>query len=146
MEDHMNTCRLAVTAAFARGMPNFPTSPPAPHVEQDVTVYHAQPHGNCDPLGNPIRPTLCVDVGAVLDEKTAMLACHKSQKNWLDQSQGLDSYLHTMRDLMRDVGRLSGRYEYAEGWRRHLHLGFCPAEADPLAEALKAHCVQLKTS
>src|SRR5690242_11953313 len=23
MEDHSNTCRLAVTAAFARGMPNF---------------------------------------------------------------------------------------------------------------------------
>ena len=28
MEDHENTCRLAVTAAFARGMPNFPTDPP----------------------------------------------------------------------------------------------------------------------
>ena len=25
MEDHMNACRLAVTAAFARGMPNYPT-------------------------------------------------------------------------------------------------------------------------
>src|SRR5688500_11059982 len=27
MEDHMNTSRLAVTAAFARGMPNFWTAP-----------------------------------------------------------------------------------------------------------------------
>ena len=27
MEDHINTCRLAVTAAFARGMPNFPGCP-----------------------------------------------------------------------------------------------------------------------
>ena len=34
MEDHMNACRLAVTAAFARGMPNYPTSPPRPPVEQ----------------------------------------------------------------------------------------------------------------
>ena len=27
-------------------------------------------------------------------------------------------------------------FEYAEGWRRHLHLGFCPEDADPLADAL----------
>ena len=26
MEDHTNSCRLAVTAAFARGMPNFARS------------------------------------------------------------------------------------------------------------------------
>ncbi len=55
----------------------------------------------------------------------------------LDQSQGMDSYLHSMHELMRGVGRLSGgRFEFAEGWRQHLHLGFCAAEADPLAEAL----------
>ena len=28
MEDHINTARLAVTAAFSRGMPNFPVIPP----------------------------------------------------------------------------------------------------------------------
>lgn len=28
MEDHMNACRLAVTAAFTRGMQNFETLPP----------------------------------------------------------------------------------------------------------------------
>src|SRR5512134_2470435 len=38
MEDHMNTCRLAVSAAFARGMPNFKTTPARPAVEIDVTV------------------------------------------------------------------------------------------------------------
>ena len=27
MEDHTETCRLAVTAAFVRGMPNFRTTP-----------------------------------------------------------------------------------------------------------------------
>jgi hypothetical protein len=31
---------------------------------------------------------------------------------------------------------MSGRCEFAEGWRRHLHLGFCAAEADPLRAAL----------
>ena len=136
MEDHMNACRLAVTAAFARGMPNYPTQPPRPPIDQNVTIYHAQPHGNRDPLGQEVRPSMFVDLGGVMAEKTAMLACHKSQQQWLDTSQGLNSYLETMQDLMREVGRLSGRFEYAEGWRRHHHLGFCAADADPLQTVL----------
>jgi LmbE family N-acetylglucosaminyl deacetylase len=136
MEDHMNACRLAVTAAFCRGMPNFPVDPPRPPVEQDVSVYHAQPHGNCDGLRQPIHPDLFIDIGSVIDEKTAMLAKHESQKVWLDRSQGMDSYLMAMRELAREVGRLSGRYEFAEGWRRHLHLGLCSEQADPLRRVL----------
>ncbi len=136
MEDHTNACRLAVTAAFVRGMPNYPTQPRRPPVEQPVTIYHAQPHGNRDPLGQPVRPGLFVDVGGVMDRKSAMLACHKSQKEWLDRSQGFDSYLETMRELMREVGRMSGRFEFSEGWRRHIHLGLCAPGADPLVEVL----------
>ncbi len=136
MEDHTNACRLAVTAAFARGMPNFPADPPRPAIEQPVTIYHAQPHGNRDPLGAPVRPSLFVDVSSVIDTKAAALACHRSQKKWLDESQGLDSYIDTMKSLNREVGAMSGRFEYAEGWRKHLHLGFCAESADPLREAL----------
>lgn len=136
MEDHMNACRLAVTAAFSRGMPNYPVNPAQPPVSGNVTIYHAQPHGNRDPLGRLVRPTRFVDVGGVIEQKTKMLACHKSQKDWLDASQGLDSYLDTMKDLMREVGSMSGRFEMAEGWRRHLHLGFCGPNDDPLVAAL----------
>lgn len=143
MEDHTNACRLAVTAAFARGMPNFPVEPPTPAISQPVTVYHAQPHGNQTPLGDAVVPSLVVDITAVMPQKTAMLACHASQKRWLDESQGLDSYLHTMQQLSAEVGRMSGRYAYAEGWRRHLHLGFCDAAADPLHEAIGPHCLRL---
>jgi len=136
MEDHMNACRLAVTAAFCRGMPNFPVEPARPPVDTEVTVYHAQPHGNWDPLRQPIRPDLFVDIGSVIEQKMEMLAEHRSQKGWLDESQGMDSYLKTMQDLSREVGRLSGRFQYAEGWRRHSHWGFCDLDANPLADAL----------
>ena len=44
MEDHMNTCRLAVTAAFARGIPNFRAGRSAAW-SGDTTVYHAMPVG-----------------------------------------------------------------------------------------------------
>jgi hypothetical protein len=48
----------------------------------------------------------------------------------------MDSYLKTLDALARRVGRLSGRFAFAEGWRRHSHLGFCAAGADPLRDAL----------
>jgi LmbE family N-acetylglucosaminyl deacetylase len=137
MEDHQNACRLAVTAAFARGMPNFPTDPPVAPVPGDVTIYHAQPHGNVDPLRQPVHPDLFVDVTAVMPAKHAMLACHRSQKDWLDRSQGMDSYLLAMEALDREVGLMSGRFASAEGWRRRLHLGFCAPDADPLSAALR---------
>ena len=136
MEDHQNAARLAATAAFCRGMRNFPTDPPRGPVGGDVTVYHAQPHGNRDALGRAVRPGLFVDVRGVLGRKREMLACHQSQKAWLDETQGLDSYLAAMEDLSRAVGEMSGRFEYAEGWRRRGHLGFCAEDADPLSEAL----------
>ncbi len=142
MEDHTNTCRLAVTAAFSRGMRNFEVDPPRPIIEQPVTIYHAQPYSNRDPLRRPVEPELFVDVSDVMDAKVAMLACHVSQKKWLDESQGLDSYLQTMRELDAQVGAMSGAFAYAEGWRRHLHLGFCTAEADPLSETLSARIVR----
>lgn len=136
MEDHMNACRAAVTAAFCRGMRNFPTDPPRPAYSGDVTLYHALPWGLRDSLRRPVRAGMYVDIASALDAKRAALACHKSQKEWLDASQGLDSYLTTMEEMSREVGGLSGRFEYAEGWRRHLHLGFCAEDADPLTEAL----------
>jgi LmbE family N-acetylglucosaminyl deacetylase len=136
MEDHMNTCRLAVTAAFARGMPNFPTDPGRPANSAPVTVYHAQPYSHRDPLGERVVPDLFVDVTDVEERKAAMLAKHASQKKWLDESQGHDSYLVTLRDLDAECGRMSALFEYAEGWRRHLHLGYCAEDADPLHDAL----------
>jgi LmbE family N-acetylglucosaminyl deacetylase len=136
MEDHMNTSRIGVTAAFCRGMPNFATAPPRPPTFQDVVLYHALPYGLADGLRRRIRPELFVDITAVIDRKEGMLACHESQKKWLDASQGLDSYLIAMRDMSAEVGRMSGRFRYAEGWRRHSHLGFSARDADPLPELL----------
>jgi LmbE family N-acetylglucosaminyl deacetylase len=136
MEDHMNTSRIGVTAAFCRGVPNYATEPPRPPTMQDVVLYHALPYGLTDGLRRRIEPELYVDITAAIDRKEAMLACHQSQKQWLDSSQGLDSYLATMRDMSAEVGRWSVKFRYAEGWRRHSHLGFSAREADPLSGLL----------
>ncbi len=136
MEDHMNTCRLAVTAAFARGMPNFVTTPRRSATEGDVTVYHAMPHGLRDGLGQPVGAEIFVNIAGTLATKRAALAAHVSQKGWLDVSQGMDSYLTAMEETSREVGRLSGKYRFAEGWRRHSHVGFCAEGTDPIRKHL----------
>ncbi len=141
MEDHMNTCRLAVTAAFSRGMPNFKTIPSRPAVECDVTLYHALPHGLRDGLRRRIVPGSFVNTTSVHATKRAALAAHVSQKPWLDASQGMDSYLLAMDEMSREVGKLSRLFEHAEGWRRHLHLGFSSSEIDPLSDALGKDCL-----
>ena len=138
MEDHMNTCRLAVTAAFTPGMPNFRTDPPSPALTgtDGITIYHAQPPDNRDPLRCLVHPGATVDTTTVHERKREALAAHISQKDWLDKSQGMDSYLISMDDFSREVGTMSGKFEYAEGWRRHSHRGYAAADTDPLAEAL----------
>lgn len=136
MEDHMFACRLAVTAAFTHGIPNFQTEPPADAFFHDVTVYHAMPHGLCDPLRHPLFADFYINTASVHARKRAALAAHASQKNWLDVSQGMDSYLVSMDEASAAVARHTGQFEHAEGWRRHLHLGFSAREVDPLAETL----------
>ncbi|MEO1618326.1 MAG: PIG-L family deacetylase [Planctomycetota bacterium] len=136
MEDHEVACRLAVSAAFSHGMPNLISDPPVEPYYDPLTVYHCQPVGNRTPLGDIVKPHFYVDTTDLVDEKTELLACHASQKEWLDKSQGMDSYLLTMRDVNAETGLMSGRFQYAEGWRKHLHWGFCGPEDDPLREAL----------
>ena len=142
MEDHMIACRLAVTAAFCRGMRNFPVDPPRAPVEGDVAVYHAQPHGNRDPLNHLVRPDFFIDIGSAIEEKSSMLAEHKSQKEWLDRSQGIDAYLNTMRNFAGEMGTMATRCEFAEGWRRHNPLGLCAADADPLSDLLREYVLE----
>jgi LmbE family N-acetylglucosaminyl deacetylase len=142
MEDHVNTCRLAVTAAFARGMPNFKTNPAREPVEQEVTLYHAMPHGLRDALRQPIEPELFVNTAEVHELKRQALAEHRSQKEWLDVSQGMDSYLAAMDEMSLALGRASKRFKHAEGWRRHSHLGFASKDRDALREVLGKNCVR----
>ncbi len=138
MEDHMETCRLAVTATFTHAMPNFTTLPPRPPAALDgaVALYHAMPHGLHDGLRQPILPDFYVNVADVHATKLAALAAHHSQQHWLEASQGMNSYLQAMEDMSLAVGSMSGEFKIAEGWRRHSHLGFSRQEWDPLADAL----------
>lgn len=136
MEDHANVSRLAVTAAFARGIPNFTSRPRRAAWGGACTIYHAMPHGLIDQLRRRVTAGAYVDTTSVQATKLAALACHVSQHSWLQSTQGMNSYLREMETTSRKVGRLSRRFVHAEGWRRHSHMGFCAQDADPLRDAL----------
>ncbi|MFL5640524.1 MAG: PIG-L deacetylase family protein [Gemmatimonadaceae bacterium] len=137
MEDHMTTARLAVTATFARGVPGYRSVPPCAPVQTAVTVYHASPHGLRDGLRRRVVPEAFVNTTDVQEWKRKALGCHRSQRDWLDKTQGMDSYIATMDQFARSLGKMSRKFRYAEGWRRHLHYGFGDEHADPLRDALE---------
>ena len=83
-------------------------------------------------------PELFVNVTAAMETKLRMLGCHESQRRWLNETQGLDDYLESMRQSGAEVAGMSGRpgWQYAEGFRRHSHVGFSAQDRDLLAEVL----------
>jgi len=138
MEDHTNTARLVVTACFSRTMRHFGSVPPRAATDQDVYLYHAQPHLNRDGMRQLVTPSLFVDITGAMKTKLDMLGCHESQRQWLDETQGLDDYLRSMQDASAEVARMSGQpgWEYAEGFRQHSHVGFSARDRDILSEVL----------
>jgi hypothetical protein len=94
------------------------------------------PHGDGDALRRRIPPGAFVNTTGVHRIKVAALAEHQSQQNWLNASQGMNSYLAAMEKMSLSLGKQSGKFRHAEGWRRHLHLGFSARPSDPLAELL----------
>lgn len=144
MEDHQNTCRLVVTAAFSRGMPGYQADPPQPTTDGPVRIYHAAPHGLHDGMGVRFRPDFCVDVSSVMERKSQLLACHRSQGDWLQSSQEMPSFVAEMIAMSRDMALSNSDYDVAEGWRRHSHPGFSPPDFDPLPALLQGFVQERK--
>lgn len=138
MEDHTNTARLVVTACFSRAMGHFRSSPPREATDNDLYLYHAQPHLNRDGMRQLVVPTLFVNITSEMETKLKMLGCHESQRQWLDETQGLDDYRKSMQRSSAEVAGMCGQpqWEYAEGFRQHSHLGFSARDRDMLAEVL----------
>ena len=136
MEDHEYASRLASSATFNRCMPSYVSEPPEPAYNKPVAVYHSLPHSLMDMQRVPIEPEFVVDITEVMSQKREMLARHVSQKEWLDATQGMDSYLEDMAETSRLVGTRYGGCAYAEGWRRHNHMGYCEPGFAPLQTIL----------
>ena len=118
MLDHEQTHLLARAAAFSYSIPN---ASPLPLVDGSRIpwLYYCDPVEGCDPYtGEPVTPTVVVDVSAQLQRKTEMLACHASQREWLRAHHGMDEYIDAMQRYSGQRGRYIG-VEYAEAFVQH---------------------------
>ena len=130
MMDHEMTSMLARAASFAYGAPNASTLP-----RRDDSVvphlYYCDPIEGIDPLGVEVEPTTLVDVSAQMEQKSAMLACHASQRQWLRDHHGMDEYLEAMK---RHAGWRGGRAGIAFAEAFVQHRGHAYPRNDLLAE------------
>jgi len=132
--DHEMTSLLARAAAFAAPVPNFCAdrghASVLPRIPQ---LYYCDAIEGKDALGRDVAPAFCIDISGVIDDKSAMLACHASQREWLRRHHGMDRYLDAMRDWGARRGQSCG-VAYAEGFRQHLGHGY--PQDDVLARLL----------
>ena len=142
MEDHQNTARLMVTAAFSRGIRFAKCKPGRAHFDKPIALYHSMPHGLRDQWGRRVAPERYIDVSGVMPTKIELLKCHRSQAQWLEDSQGMEAFETEMVEMAREVGAMSGSFRFAEGLIRHNPLGFSPAEFDPLQDLLGDICLR----
>ena len=133
MVDHEITSTLVRTACFAAGMTNMETPGVAPY-EPTPHLYYLDAIEGKDKLGNEITPSTVVDISSTIDIKADMLACHASQREWLQKHHGMDQYLVAMRQQGEMTGKKIG-VAYAEGFRQH--LGHAYPQDNLLLEVLK---------
>lgn len=125
MVDHETVSRLCQTACFGAMAPNYKTGVrrPAPPLPGVPHLYYCDAFGRRDILGNKIKPTMSVNISATLKRKEEMLACHESQRAWLQTQQEIPETSLAMRKMARQAGRRA-RFRWAEGFRQHLGQGF----------------------
>lgn len=121
MIDHVSTSTLVKDSCFCASIPNFPAKgKPISHIPY---LYYGLPLEGKDMYGNRIKPEILIDITREMFLKEKMLACHKSQRDWLKKQHGMDQYIETMKDWAKKLGKLA-RSSYAEGFRQHLGHSF----------------------
>jgi len=135
MADHELTSRLVQNAAYIAQVPLYDCGAPATKASPHLYYWNAS--GLKDMFGRPLPMQFGVDVGLVMETKEKMLACHTSQREWLE-ALGFDSYLAMMKEWSRAQGRLIGR-EQGECFIQHTGAGF--PQDNRLAEILGPLCL-----
>ena len=118
MIDHEITSQLVQSACFGGGLVNVAT-PGIDPIEFIPYLYYADAMEGKDKFGQKINSTTIVDISSVIQIKTDMLGCHKSQREWLRQHHGMDEYILSMKRQSQSQGQEIS-VQYAEGFRQHL--------------------------
>lgn len=117
MVDHEMASKIVHTACFSAGIKNMDIND-AP-LDYIPHLYYADPQEAMDIFGRNIEPSIYVDITGTMDMKAKMLACHKSQRDWLLAHHKMDEYILSMKRFAENRGR-EINVRYAEGYRQHL--------------------------
>ncbi|CAN5862104.1 PIG-L family deacetylase [soil metagenome] len=118
--DHESTHLLVRDACFIAPIPNYATRQwePAPPLPRIPHLYFVDSIEGVDREGQPVPADFWVDASAVFDQKSAMLACHASQRDWLLKQHGIDEYLDSQRKWSEHRGLEIG-VSHAEAFRQY---------------------------
>lgn len=120
--DHRATAAITDAAVMVSSLPSVPVK--EPHLDVTPLLYHTAPLGFSDPLGEAIpRPHFFVDITGTIDEKMAMLDCHKSQQDLMRHMHKMADFFGEMRVYNENLGRLAG-VPLAECLWQHLGGGY----------------------
>jgi LmbE family N-acetylglucosaminyl deacetylase len=134
MLDHEQVHLLARSASFSFPIPNA-SALPLPANATIPWLYYCDPIEGIDPYsGERIQPSVRVDITSVMPDKIEMLACHRSQREWLRSHHGMDEYVESMKAHSADRGRELG-VEFAEAFVQH--RGHAYPQSDLFSELLE---------
>ena len=137
MEDHMIVARLAVTAAFTRGIPNFRSLPQRTPSFTPCVIYHAMPVGLCSPLREAVAPEMLTSIPVASTRRSARHSPATPRKrSGSTNRKGRTAICRRWTGSRSRWGKRAKKFTYAEGWTRHLHYGFGAEEDDPLRDVL----------
>lgn len=135
MFDHIMTSMLVRDACFNAPMSNYETAGGEKPTDGIPYLYYTDPIEGVDSLGRRAPVTCIVDISGQIEQKTAALACHDSQRAWLRKQHGMDDYIASMKRWSAQRGKEIG-VAYAEGFCQH--RGHPHPHDDLLAQLLNA--------
>jgi LmbE family N-acetylglucosaminyl deacetylase len=126
MTDHETASLLIRNACFYAPIPNYATAEltRAKNTASIPYLYYSQPLEGIDIFGRSITPQFYVDVSGLIEQKSRMLACHESQREWLRAHHRMDEYIESMRRWNASLGEAASQLSvrpiaYAEAFRQH---------------------------
>jgi len=122
LADHEQTSLLVRNAAYIASVPLFDCGVPTTPTKRFPYLYYWNASSLTDIFGRPLPMHFGVDVTSVMTTKEKMLACHKSQREWLAYHNEWDAYIDQMKDWTKRQGALIGR-DYGECFIQHLSTG-----------------------
>lgn len=118
MLDHEITSQLVRDACFNAPIRNYKTEGEAGPSSGIPYLYYTDAIEGHDIFGKPSPVTCRVDISAQMEQKITALACHDSQRSWLQKQHGMDDYIEAMKRWGAVRGQELG-VAYAEAFCQH---------------------------